>query len=156
VTEIGRHDVDIARLRRLGELLDTAVRVPGTRFGVGLDALIGLIPGIGDALGAALSGYIVIQAARLGVSRATLARMLLNVGVDTVTGAIPAVGDIFDFAWKANTRNLALLNAHLERPTAVRSSSRRVLVAIGVAIALIIAGLVLLAAMLLKAMVKYL
>jgi hypothetical protein len=144
----------VARLRRLGEWLDNAVRIPGTRFGIGLDGLIGLIPGIGDAVGAALAGYIVIQAARLGASRATLVRMLLNVGVDTVIGAIPAVGDLFDFGWKANARNLALLHAHLERPAAVRASSRRVIVAVGAGVILFLVAVVALAAMTLNAVVE--
>jgi len=146
--------VHVARLRRLGEWLDNVVRVPGTRFGIGLDGLIGLIPGIGDAVGAALAGYIVIQAARLGASRATLVRMLLNIGVDTVIGAIPAVGDIFDFGWKSNTRNLALLHAHLERPAAVRASSRRVLITVGVGVTLFLVGIVALAAITLNAVVE--
>ena len=149
-----RKSAQTARLRRLGDWLDDVVRVPGTRFGIGLDALIGLIPGIGDALGAALSGYIVMEAARLGVSWPTLARMLLNVGVDTVIGAIPAVGDLFDFVWRANTRNLALLQAHLDRPEAVRASSRRVLVAIGAAIVLFLFGIVALAAIVLNAIIE--
>jgi hypothetical protein len=148
-----RESRQIARLGRLGERLDNLVRVPGTHFGIGLDALLGLIPGIGDALGAALSGYIVIQAARLGVSRATLARMLLNVGVDTVIGAIPIAGDLFDFGWRANTRNLALLHAYLDRPGPVRASSRWMLVTIGAAIVLILVGIVALAAMVLNAVV---
>ena len=155
-TVITLSDAEVARLRRLGEWLDSAVRIPGTRFGIGLDGLIGLIPGVGDALGAALSAYIVVQAARLGVSRATLTRMLLNVGVDTVIGAVPAIGDIFDFGWKANSRNLALLNAHLERPAAVHASSRRVLIAVIAAVGLFLVGVVVLATMVLNTVVKYL
>lgn len=155
--EIGTIDhPDVARLRRLVRWLDNAVRVPGTQIGVGFDALIGLIPGIGDALGAALSTYIVFQAARLGVSRATLTRMLLNVGVDSIIGAIPFVGDLFDFGWKANTRNLALLHAHLERPTATRRASRRVLVILGAIAVLALIGIVVVTAIVLKAVVDYL
>lgn len=93
-------------------LLDEAVRVPGTRWRVGLDPILGLLPGGGDALGALLSAGVVLLAARHGVPRIALARMVFNVGVDAVIGAIPLIGDLFDFAWKANTRNLRLLEAH--------------------------------------------
>jgi len=99
-------------LVRLVFLLDQAVRVPGTRWRVGLDPILGLLPGGGDALGALLSAGVVLVAARHGVPRIVLARMVLNVGVDAVIGAIPLIGDLFDFAWKANTRNLRLLEAH--------------------------------------------
>jgi hypothetical protein len=99
-------------LVRLVFLLDQAVRVPGTRWRVGLDPIIGLLPGGGDALGALLSAGVVLAAARHGVPRIVLARMVFNIGVDALIGAVPLAGDLFDFAWKANTRNLRLLEAH--------------------------------------------
>src|SRR5215216_3254920 len=85
-----------ARVRALARLLDAAVRVPGTNVRVGLDALIGLIPGVGDVAGVAFYGYIILAAARLGVPVPVVLRMLLNVATDTVVGAVPLVGDIFD------------------------------------------------------------
>ncbi|GAC1408887.1 MAG: hypothetical protein NVSMB53_00010 [Gemmatimonadaceae bacterium] len=102
------------RLRLLAKLLDESIGIPGTRWKIGFDPIVGLIPGIGDAIGAVLSSYIILEAARLEVPAFTLARMLLNVGIDTVLGAVPGVGDVFDAAWKSNMMNVALLDRHLD------------------------------------------
>jgi hypothetical protein len=133
---------DIERLRALARLLDTSFRIPGTPYRFGIDAIIGLVPGIGDAVSAVFSLFIVFQAARLGVSRATLTRMLGNVALDTIVGEIPLLGDLFDAGWKSNTRNIALLESHLERPVSTRRSSRRVLILLGVALLLLLAGVI--------------
>ena len=85
---------------------------------------MGLIPGIGDLIGAVLSGYIVLEAARAEVPPFTLARMLLNVGIDTLLGSVPAFGDVFDAAWKSNTKNVALLERHLGVRTDVDREKR--------------------------------
>jgi hypothetical protein len=129
----------MARLRRVGWLLDNAIPIPGTRFHLGIDQIIGLVPGIGDLIGGALSLYIIIEAWRLGVPRGLLARMGWNVAVDTLVGEIPLLGDLFDIAFKANIRNLALLDGFAQRPAEVRRTSRRF-------VALLVAGLVLLTA----------
>ena len=100
-------------VRVLARLLDSSIPIPGTSWKVGFDPIVGLIPGIGDLIGAVLSGYIIVQAARAEVPTLTLARMLANVGFDTLVGAVPALGDVFDAAWKSNTRNVALLERHL-------------------------------------------
>jgi hypothetical protein len=140
---VGDHRTrQVDRLRSLARLLDEAFQVPGTRFRVGLDALVGVIPGIGDAIGAIFSAYIVFQAARLGVSRATLIRMVGNVALDTIVGEIPLLGDLFDAGWKANTRNLALLEAHIQRPSSTGRASRRVLLFLGLGLILLLAGIV--------------
>lgn len=97
----------------LAKLLDNSISIPGTGWKIGFDPLVGLIPGIGDLIGAVLSGYIILEAARAEVPAYTLVRMLVNVGIDTLVGAIPAVGDVFDAAWKSNTKNVALLERHL-------------------------------------------
>lgn len=110
----------------LARLLDTAVRIPGTNIRLGLDAVLGLIPGAGDAVGALLSSYIILAAARQGASRAVLLRMIGNVAIDSVIGAIPVLGDIFDVAFKSNVRNAALLDRVASQPDAVAKSSRRV------------------------------
>jgi Domain of unknown function (DUF4112) len=112
------------RLARLAWLLDSSIPIPGTPYSIGVEALIGLIPFIGDAIGVLLSSYILSEANRLGVSRSVLARMAFNVALDGLVGIIPFAGDVFDAAWKANQRNVRLLNAWLERPhRAERSSS---------------------------------
>ena len=103
----------LKRVRLLSRLLDEQFRLPGTAYRVGLDGLLGLIPGVGDAAGALLSTYILYEAIRLGAPKTILLRMVANIGIDAVGGAIPIVGDIFDMAWKANKRNAALLHAYL-------------------------------------------
>jgi hypothetical protein len=112
------------RLGRIAWLLDSSIPVPGMRFRIGIDAIIGLIPGVGDLLGALLSSYIVREAARVGAPPSVLIRMAWNVAIEGVVGMIPLLGDVFDAAWKANQRNFALLEAHLDRPQRVQRSSR--------------------------------
>ncbi|MBE9232086.1 DUF4112 domain-containing protein [Cuspidothrix issatschenkoi LEGE 03284] len=106
----------LKRLRQLSRLLDNMVNIPGTKVGIGLDPIIGLLPIGGDVLGLLFSFYIIIEAAQLGVSTATLARMVMNVIVDSLVGAIPMLGDLFDFAWKANNYNIILLEEALKSP----------------------------------------
>ena len=103
----------VQRMRFVAHLLDDSIRLPGTEFRIGLDPIVGVLPVAGDAVAAALSGYIILESARLGVSYLTLLRMLANVGVDFAVGSVPVVGDIFDVAWKANVRNLRLALADL-------------------------------------------
>ncbi|MGZ8265272.1 MAG: DUF4112 domain-containing protein [Burkholderiales bacterium] len=128
------------RLGRLAWLLDSAFLLPGTRFRFGLDALLGLIPGLGDALGVLVSSYIIREAARAGAPTSVLMRMALNVAVEGLFGLIPVAGDIFDAAWKANQRNVALLEAVVENP---RRAARSSTVVVGLALI----GLVLLLAL---------
>ncbi len=93
----------------LSHLLDDFLRIPGTQIRFGLDGIIGLIPGIGDVIGAMASWIIILAAWLRGVPRVTLMRMLANVAIETVVGTVPIVGDAFDIAWKANRKNFALL-----------------------------------------------
>jgi hypothetical protein len=123
-------------------LLDSAIRVPGTRYRFGIDAIIGLVPGIGDAIGAIISAFIVFQAARLGASTSTVIRMMGNVALDTIVGEIPLLGDLFDAGWKANVRNMALLEAHLQRPVSTARASRRVLLLLGIGLLMLLAGVI--------------
>jgi hypothetical protein len=111
-------------LRRLAWWLDAAFPIPGTQQRVGFDALLGLIPGVGDAIGALLSTYIILEAARRGASVWVVARMLGNVAVETVLGAVPLLGDVFDVVFKANIRNLDLLGDTLERGATPRAPQR--------------------------------
>ncbi|MBL9103298.1 MAG: DUF4112 domain-containing protein [Myxococcales bacterium] len=120
----------LARLRGLARLLDAAVTIPGVGVRVGLDALLGLVPVVGDWAGALLSAGIVVRAAGLGASAATLVRMLANVGLDLAVGAVPVLGDIFDVGFRANQRNLALLEDHLRDPAPRRRSDRLLVAAI--------------------------
>ena len=103
----------LTRLRRLAWLIDGAFRLPGTRFRFGLNSLIGLLPVGGDAVLGLLSLYIIYEAAKLGVPRHKVVRMLANVGIEVVGGSIPVLGDVFDMALKANIRNLAIIENHL-------------------------------------------
>lgn len=103
------------RLNRLAYLLDERFSFPGTNWRFGLDAILGLIPGLGDLATSAISAYIVSEARRLGVSRAVLLRMSWNIVLDILLGIVPVVGDIFDAGWKANRRNVNLLIRHIER-----------------------------------------
>src|SRR5690349_3097805 len=105
----------LSRLRRLAWILDAAARLPGTKFRFGLNGLIGLAPGIGDAAMGVVSLYIVYEAARLGLPKAKLVRMLANVGIETAVGAVPLFGDLFDVAFKANLRNIAIIEEHFGR-----------------------------------------
>ena len=133
LTEPERHRLE--RVERLATLLDNAIPIPGTRFRIGLDPLLGLLPGLGDALGALASAWILVEAARLGASRTVLTRMLYNIAVDTLIGAVPVAGDLFDFVWKSDAKNVALLRRHLEQPDMVHRASRRLLLAVLVLLA---------------------
>ncbi len=113
----------LRRLRRLSYVLDNAIGIPGTRYRIGLDPLLGLLPGAGDFLGTAISAYIVLEAARLGIPRAALVQMVSNIVFDTLMGTVPVLGDLADVTWKANTKNLALLEEHLEVPPQQRQQA---------------------------------
>ena len=103
----------LKQLRSLTHTLDNAFEIPVIGYRVGWDAIIGLVPGIGDAIMLVPSGYIVYQAYRLGAPRRTLVRMGVNLGLETLIGSVPLVGDLFDATWKSNARNLHLLEQHL-------------------------------------------
>ena len=112
------------RLKQLAWLLDSSIPIPGTRFTVGLDALIGLFPFIGDLIGVALSSFILKEAARLGAPKSVLMRMSFNVALEGVIGIVPFAGDVFDAAFKANQRNVRLLESWLDEPKRTTRSSR--------------------------------
>lgn len=114
--------VALQRIKALAQFMDTAYRIPGTNFRFGWDAILGLIPGVGDVATGIVSASIVGYAVRLGVRKRTLARMLANMGVDMTVGAVPLLGDIFDAKFKANLRNVALLEREIARRTNTRKS----------------------------------
>lgn len=133
------HDPDQMRaLRSLARWMDEAVRIPGTSMRVGLDALLGLLPGVGDLAGGLVSASFLVGAVRLGAPPVLVVRMALNVALDALVGAVPLLGDVFDFGWKANRKNLALLERHRADPAGIRRSSRTVLVGAIAAAALVI------------------
>jgi hypothetical protein len=104
----------IARLDALANLLDTVLLIPGTNIRFGFDALIGLVPGIGDTITTLISLYIVHEARQLGAPPHLIARMLGNVAIDGIVGAVPLFGDAFDVFWRANRRNVKLLRDYLD------------------------------------------
>ncbi len=132
-------DPRLADVEALARWLDYAFALPGGfRFGVA--GIIGLIPGIGDIFDALVSLYIVVRAINLGVSRATVARMLVNVGIESLAGAVPLFGDLFDIAFKANRRNYQLLKSHISQPDQRRTQDALFL---GLTIVVVIASIVL-------------
>ncbi|WP_310498232.1 DUF4112 domain-containing protein [Sandarakinorhabdus sp.] len=104
-----------ARIDLLERLLERSLTIPGTRIGLGLDSIIGLVPVAGDAVAGAIGLYLIWEGRNLGLSRWTLARMLANVGFDTALGSVPLAGDVFDFFFRSNSRNLRLIRRHLDR-----------------------------------------
>lgn len=108
-------DRELRRLESLAELLDSRFRVPGTQIRFGLDAVLGLVPGIGDTLTLLPSIYLILRARRLGAPLSLIIRMLITVLVDYVVGLVPVLGDIFDVVFRANTANVDLLRNHLSR-----------------------------------------
>jgi hypothetical protein len=118
------NDSSLARLRRYAYWLDSGIRIPGLRWRIGLDSILGLVPGVGDTAGAVLGGWVFVEALRLGVPAPTLARMLVNLALDSTVGAVPVLGDLFDFVWKANIRNIALLERHQHDRVRARKADR--------------------------------
>lgn len=139
-----------ATLRSLARLMDSAIAIPGTDIRLGLDALIGLVPGVGDLAGAAMSGYIVLASARLGAPAPVLIRMVANIAVDGVIGSVPLLGDLFDVGWRANIRNTDLLDRHLAEPTATKRGSIAVVAGIAMLLVLIAVGAIALTIALLR------
>ena len=133
-------DSRLTRVRTIARALDSAVPIPGTSFRFGLDPILGLVPGLGDLAGAALSGYIILAGIRMGVSRTGVIRMLGNVAVDTFVGSVPIVGDLFDAGWKSNNRNVALIERHMADPGTTRTANRFVILAAVVVLLLLLSA----------------
>lgn len=105
----------LKRIRRLSRLMDTAIRIPGLGFRIGLDPIIGLIPGAGDLVSTGFSAYIIFLATQFGLPGQDLKKMILNVALEAVVGTVPLAGDLFDAFYKSNIRNLAILEEHLTK-----------------------------------------
>jgi hypothetical protein len=99
-------------IEHLAWLMDSSIGIG--RFSIGIDGLLGLVPGLGDAAASLISLFIVIRAVRAGVPRIAVARMLANIAADTLLGSVPVVGDVFDFAFKANIRNVRIYHQSME------------------------------------------
>ncbi|MEM8722303.1 MAG: DUF4112 domain-containing protein [Cyanobacteria bacterium P01_G01_bin.39] len=113
-TSLPTHKVNkLSKLRRISRLLDNAITIPGTKISFGLDPILGLLPGGGDTLTGGIAAYIVVEAARMGIPREILGKMVGNILIDSFAGTIPVVGDLFDVGWKANVKNIELLEQHL-------------------------------------------
>jgi len=132
--------VHLARIRALVRFLETAFRVPGTRIRFGADAIIGLVPGLGDLVGGLLSALVISEAIRSGVPRSVLLRMFGNVCVDVMGGAVPIAGDLFDVLWKSGVRNLALLEQYHDHPDRTSAATRRGVVALALGIGVLAAA----------------
>jgi hypothetical protein len=127
------------RLRSLATVLDDAVRVPGTNIRFGLDAVLGLLPGAGDAVTGAMGAYAMVLATKLGAPPVVIARMAMNILIDVATGTIPVLGDIFDVGWKSNRKNVQLLERYQATPQKVNKASW---VVVGIVLLVIVAAIV--------------
>lgn len=113
------------KLDRLSHWLDDRFAIPGTNWRIGLDGLIGLVPGVGDAVTTVLSAYIVLEARRMGVPKAVLARMIKNVIVDAAVGTVPLIGDVLDVRMKTNRKNIALMNDYFDSLLEIEAGKRK-------------------------------
>src|SRR5690606_2770663 len=138
----------LARLDKFSRFTDSSISLPFTRFKIGVDPIIGLLPGIGDLIGLAMSGYVLLEAQRAGAGKEVKRRMLRNIGIDFVGGLIPVVGDAFDAVYKANSRNTRLLRNYLNQQLTIEpppaSFPWKILIGLSVLFAVIIGGLALL------------
>ena len=125
-----RDPAALNQLRLIARVWDELVRLPVIGRRIGLDALVGLVPGVGDVAAAVVASWALVVANRLGAPASLLVRMLGNIAIDTVIGAIPLLGDLFDIGWRAQRRNVMLLERWLETPHRIQRSSRAILIAI--------------------------
>ena len=133
--------LSLQRLRKISHLLDNAIPIPGTKYRFGLDPILGLLPGGGDTLGGLMSVYIVFEGMRMGVPAETVGRMGFNIVLDLLTGTVPVLGDLFDVGWKANSRNVALLEQHMAAPAPSRTSDRVFAAVVIVALTALVVGM---------------
>ena len=105
----------LLRLKLLSKRLDEIITIPGTKYKIGSDPIIGAIPVVGDLLGSIISIYILYSGSKMGLSTKIISKMCLNIGIDFVFGLIPIIGDIFDIGWKANKRNVKLIENNINK-----------------------------------------
>lgn len=138
------------RLRRLSQILDNAIPIPGTGYRIGIDPILGLLPGGGDTVAGALGAYIVVEAARIGLPRKVIWQMVGNILFDSVIGTVPVLGDLFDAGWKANMKNIALLERHLNLIPQNAKSDRLFLIGLTLLLAIMVIGFAALTFMILR------
>lgn len=114
----------IQSIERLARLMDSRFPLPGTKFSLGIDTIIGLIPGIGDTISLGLAGYIVAQSAKAGAPKPLLYRMGFNIVIDWAIGLVPIIGDLFDMGWQGNNKNAALLRRHHEQVISAKPGTK--------------------------------
>lgn len=150
----GTAPASLARLQRFARLLDSRFRIPviGVRFG--LDPILGLVPGLGDAAAFAFGAWIIVEGARMGAPRALLGRMLANSAVDFVTGSVPVAGSLVDFVLRANTRNVRLLETWLDAPHETERRSSRFFLWLGLGVGALVLAAVAAGVILLVAVVR--
>ena len=119
----------VRRMEFVAQLLDSAFVLPGTSRRVGIDAVIGLVPGIGDIVTTLLSSYVIWEARNLGVSRLALGRMLANLAIHATVGSIPVFGDVFDAFFRVNQRNMRIVRAQMTKPGRARPAARTTIIA---------------------------
>jgi hypothetical protein len=141
----------LGQVRGLARILDEAITIPGTSIRIGLDPILGLIPGGGDIAGGVLTGGLVLLAARAGAPGSVLTRMVINLAIDAAVGNVPLLGDVFDVAWRANTKNAELFEKWLETPRTTQRASRGVVALLLLLIALLVIGAVAVGIMLMRA-----
>lgn len=134
------HTSKVNNLRRLSQLLDNAIPIAGTGYRIGIDPILGLLPGGGDTMAGALGAYIIVEAARMGIPRQVVGQMVGNLVFDSVIGTIPVLGDLFDVGWKANVRNIALLEKHVDITSQNKKSDRLFIIGLILLLTLIVLG----------------
>lgn len=130
----------LRQVRGIARILDEAIRIPGTNIRIGLDPILGLIPGGGDIAGGVLTGGIVLLAAREGAPASVLTRMVMNLAIDAAVGTVPLLGDLFDVAWRANTKNAELFEQWLASPGRTQRASKLVVALLLALILLLLVG----------------
>jgi len=143
----------VQQLHRLAHLLDNSITIPGTKIRFGLDPILGLLGiagGSGDVVGGAVGAYIIYQAAQMGISKDVVWQMVVNILLDSLVGIVPGIGDLLDFTWKANTRNMALVDQHLVVSSTPTKSNPLFVVGITLLTVLIVLGCAFLTVWLIK------
>jgi hypothetical protein len=146
--------LQLARIRSISDLWDRAFGIPGTKWRVGLESVVGLLPVGGDVVGLGISIYILWQVVQFNLPKTILVRMVVNIAIDALVGSVPILGDLFDVTWKANTKNVNLLESHLQQPSQSHRADRRFLWLLFGGLLLALVALIIVAVVVLTLVVK--